>query len=265
MGKKELHDAIIVSIVVIMVLLHPTLTRQAADIFTCYRVGDHKYLRSDLSINCNSSTHIAYKYLVGILAFLLYPIGIIALTFRLLRNRRHKLWTDETTRSTYGFLYLGYSERTGFFWEAVVMARKVSMVMIMVFLGRGSANVIVQSSFATLVIVAALYLHVNFRPYDDPTLHLLETLYLIVLFLTLMCGIMLSSSISGDFSSLLTVVIFCANLAFIFAWIYFIAKELRGKQQELFDHAHKYFSTFKKNITIIRENDICYIFNKYII
>jgi hypothetical protein len=78
---------------------------------------------------------------LGIPALIVYVFGIPAFALTVLYNRRFRLGTP-MVRSMIGFLYNGYKiydpkhpkERTAFFWEIVVILRKIGVVFVSVFL-----------------------------------------------------------------------------------------------------------------------------------
>ena len=149
---KDTKRYLIVSVLVTMVILHPTLTRQCLFMFMCVNIENGTYLRKDVQLECYTDEHITYLLTVGIpgilackvysklcmmhtlrvgfanmTCFLFYStslldvIGIPAITFWVLYRRRFKLNLEgpagNETRKTYGFIYQGYGI---FYWEVVV-------------------------------------------------------------------------------------------------------------------------------------------------
>ena len=66
-------------------------------------------------------------------------LGIPGFSWLLLRERKARLGNDEV-RQQFGFLYRGYRRET-YFWECVVMLRKVGIIFIAVFLSGAGAMV----------------------------------------------------------------------------------------------------------------------------
>ena len=57
---------LIVSILVAMVILHPTLTRQSLFMFMCVQIEDGSYLRKDVQLECYTEEHITFLLAVGV-------------------------------------------------------------------------------------------------------------------------------------------------------------------------------------------------------
>ena len=57
---------LIVSILVAMVVLHPTLTRQSLFMFMCVKIENGTYLRKDVQLECYTEQHITNLLMVGI-------------------------------------------------------------------------------------------------------------------------------------------------------------------------------------------------------
>jgi hypothetical protein len=63
---KDTKRYLIVSVLVTMVILHPTLTRQCLFMFMCVKIEDGTYLRKDVQLECYTDEHITYLLTVGI-------------------------------------------------------------------------------------------------------------------------------------------------------------------------------------------------------
>ena len=63
---KDTKRYLIVSILVAMVILHPTLTRQSLFMFMCVKIEDGTYLRKDVQLECYTEQHITNLLMVGI-------------------------------------------------------------------------------------------------------------------------------------------------------------------------------------------------------
>ena len=89
-------------------------------------------LVQDLDIECFSGEHLYWAVFGGGLGLLVWVIGIPWVAWSLLREHKARLG-NEQVMERYGFLYKGYKQRT-YYWESVVMFRKVAMIFIAVFL-----------------------------------------------------------------------------------------------------------------------------------
>ena len=107
---EETRKEIIVSTIVVMVLIHPTLTRKSVQLLTCESLGENDpntYLRRDFEIVCWQGSHLVWATMVGMPFLVLYAAGIPLVSVLVMYRRKHKLHTDESTVSRFGFLYLG--------------------------------------------------------------------------------------------------------------------------------------------------------------
>ena len=75
----------------ILFLIYPSTSAAIFATFQCEKLSDStSWLRADLSIDCDSPTHLAYRWFAGFMV-LLYPIGTPVLYWRLLRRCREDI------------------------------------------------------------------------------------------------------------------------------------------------------------------------------
>jgi hypothetical protein len=135
---------------------------------------------------------------VGIPGMLLFAVvipGTIAfLLFR--QRRRQKLYPSQKNYDAnwtvrFGFMFAGYE--IGYeWWESVVMLRKCCFVMLAIFLRRYGAAA--QVTAASMTLIAALSLHLQYQPFADEGLDRLESYglhaTLLMLLTALMCNML---------------------------------------------------------------------------
>lgn len=78
--------------------------------------------------------HWLYMWTVGVFNLGFYAFGVPLLVLYMLFKRRHRL-QDVDMLAKFGFLTMGY-EPQYWFYEIVVMARKISVLAVVAFLGR---------------------------------------------------------------------------------------------------------------------------------
>ena len=187
--KADTRRCIIVAAIVAMVILHPTLVRQAMFLLMCVDVEEAFYLRKDVQLQCHTAEHNLMTIFVAVPGILLYVLGWPLLVYRVLSKRRQKLHLNglsgQATRSTYGFLYRGYS-RNRYYWEIVIMLRKTAMVIVATFGLR--CTVPTQGLLALFVISVALSAHLKLRPLENHILEKVEVFGLSAAFITLYFG-----------------------------------------------------------------------------
>jgi hypothetical protein len=158
--------------------------------------------------------------MVSVPFLILYALGIPAASLFILFRRKHKLWKDEATRNKYGFLYLGYR---AYYWEIIVMLRKLGMVVIVVFLN--TEGVQVQALFALFLIAGMLFGTALRRPFDSRLLHILECSSLCICFTTLWLGSFFwASTLQGPLRTILSLSIIFLNVSFLVAYLLFLIK-----------------------------------------
>merc|ERR1711865_713596 len=111
-----------------------------------------------------------------------------------------------------GFLYLGYSTQT-YYWEAIVMLRKVSMVMIDVVLGPYGVGV--QALVSQLMMMVVLIATLHFRPFAAPHIGRLELYSLSTAFMTLWLGSFFWATKNLTASMYISILIVVINVVFM--------------------------------------------------
>jgi len=104
--------------------------------------------------------------LPGFIGVVGIPLGILLALY----VNRNKL-ADVNVRKAFGFLYMGM-EQDYYFWEVVVMGRKIAIVLISVFLR--SAGTQLQLACALGVIAFFFVLHITYMPFKNDLLDSLE-------------------------------------------------------------------------------------------
>jgi hypothetical protein len=179
---------------VVVVMSHPGVTKISLEMFNC-REFEHEYrLELDTSIDCTSTEHMLFEILA--LAVLLgFTLGVPLMLLAYLFSRREDIERPNSDTGgknaknipieQFGFLFGGFKPST-WYWEDVVILRKVLVVAITVFLRR---NVFDQTYAALFVIYAALALQFRFNPFQNRVHNFAEYLSLITTTVTLNGGI----------------------------------------------------------------------------
>lgn len=125
----------------------------------------------------------------------------------------------------YLFLFDGY-KNTRWFWEIIVVFRKVFLIGIAVFF---AGDPQVQTLLATILVVMALVLQLYFKPYEDAEVDSMETLGLSSAFLTFLLGqfLFVPSVVESENDSLaVSFVIVVINVSFYCKIFYSIGTAL---------------------------------------
>ena len=190
-------------------------------IFRCReeRIDAVQFLEVDANVPCYDGPHVAGMVASVLLALILNVVFPLLLVIILRRNRR-QLHSPEV-QSRYGFLYMGYSVTRGlYWWEAVVLLRKFSILMV----ASSIHDAFFQSLVGVTVIVVFLVIQVNFKPYDNPLLNRLELLVMACLCTTQIVSLSyfrfttaadasgaITPSASSGIQAVVTIILFIVN------------------------------------------------------
>ena len=142
-------------------------------------VNGDRMLEADLSVVCYTASHIT-GIVTAVLVSLLYNLGFPLFILWILRRHRKELHTPRIS-SRFGFLYQGYSMSRGvYWWEAVVMVRKLAIIMAGSLIDDPWYQIICGIS----ILVVSLVLQVKLAPHDRSLFNRLEAAILSVLCLT---------------------------------------------------------------------------------
>ena len=100
--------------------------------FNCKDIDGSLYVQVDMTIKCWDSPHKFWSYIVAAPSIVVWGLGIPFFALVLMYRERNQLETVET-KEKFGFLYAGYTKAL-FFWEIVIMYRKIGMIFISVFI-----------------------------------------------------------------------------------------------------------------------------------
>ena len=190
----DVKNNIKVSIVAIALFVYPAVSWQGFQLFNCRLFGADRFLHLDPGSECFTLAYWKLHGPLGVLFVLMWIIGTPLYIFRKLYQKR-AIFPPEQTQS---FL-LGYKQAgICYYWELVVMARKLLLTMIAVF---GGENLNLKLSLAMLVCIISLGLQLSYTPFVHSSLNRLENASLITSFAIIYVG----NSFAFHFTFLLVV------------------------------------------------------------
>ena len=145
-------DKFIATMVTMLYLLYPTVTKATFQLVACQSVGGHTYLQMDLDIPCFEAVHMRWVVNLFLPALFGYVIGLPLMTLLVLFPSRHHL-QDRWTRFRYGVLYSGYTENC-FFWECTIATRKASVIVVSVFMTTSGAEA--QALCCMMIVMSSM-------------------------------------------------------------------------------------------------------------
>jgi hypothetical protein len=197
-GKPKASN-VMISLIVLFYMSYSKILRSFFQLFDCTNLNGffaELRLQGALDVKCSLEDD-RYRTSLLILALpvtLLYlvPLPLLAL-WKL--NRSDKGADHIVT--VYGFLYAGYKKEY-WYWEILVLVRKVLVAAISVFLSAevSSANDLQVNStqyqqglLATLVVSVALYIQLKLEPFEGDELNGVESMGLVVSVVSLYLGL----------------------------------------------------------------------------
>ena len=173
---------IIVSFIVIMFLLHPTLTSIGFNLFKCYDFDfDVKRLYIDMSLKCWGKEHLIFTLAVGVPILLVWVLGVPLSGFLLLCWYWKHL-SDKSFMSKYIVLYQGLRD-SAFYWEFVNTFRKITLITLNIAIPSSSSYY--KALLAVIFLFLLLRLQLKIKPYQKKMVNSLEGKEIITSMITL--------------------------------------------------------------------------------
>ena len=170
----------------LLYLIHPTIMIEVLSSIPCHSVAGTgaSFLQADMSIDCSSAKYKVYASISWVFLTIYIIGGILFLSYRLYHNAKtEKLFkVGRPAYKKYSFFVQGFKDDS-YFWEAVVMGRKMAVAALSVLL-----NAYLQLAWANMILGISLFFHIHRRPYKNEQINQLETYTLLVLLATVMIG-----------------------------------------------------------------------------
>eukprot|EP00347_Sterkiella_histriomuscorum_P005180 403357590 len=162
---------LIVSCIVLLFAIHPTITRMTSSLFFCMELDREEYwLQTDLQIKCWGKSHLTWSLGIGISGIILWVVGIPVLGFIYLQ-RNQKILDDPIFFEKYKMMYQGLKKEY-FYWEFANILRKVFLISVNVFLNLYPN--IFKALLSLLTLSIFMRIQSNIQPYKNPVLNQLE-------------------------------------------------------------------------------------------
>ena len=237
---KDIKRNICITIIVILYLLHPMLTKVGLEMFQCIKVDEGKYsARIDLDFKWFSNDHLKWCAFIGAPIILFWSIGCPVVAFLMLFKYRHSL-NDPSVQRYMLMLYQGLKDKV-FYWELINTTRKILMIAINAFLS--TLPLIYSAASAVIVLVGLIRLQIRLQPYKQELNNKIEMEAMITGTATLFWGVLFVSD-SQNFtviSSMILVVIILMNVRFFLLWLLCMTYTLIEKH-EIFHSIFKILS-----------------------
>ena len=210
------------SMTVLFFLIYPNLVKTFFSALSCTKIdGEGDWLRDNLVIKCWDSVHIKYALIIAVPGIFVWVLGVPILVLVAMCKQRNHL-NSHFNKIVFGFIYNGYKS-SRFYWEFIIMFRKIFIICIAVFMQSLSESV--QALTVVLLLLLSLYLQYEYKPYNKKQLNHMEFEAVLTACLTIYCGLYyLTNEIGEGFKSFLFFVIVAGNAYFLIYWIYYMAR-----------------------------------------
>jgi predicted outer membrane repeat protein len=215
------------TIIILLFLAHPNIVQAMFSMLSCTEIDPgESWLVADPSIRCWQGEHLFYTLTIAIPGVAAWCLGIptIALLLVVTNSRELKF---VAVKAKYGFLYNGYRMER-YYWEFVIIYRKVLIIFISVFVS--TVSVEVQALSVMLVIIVAFYLQHANQPYDVQELNDLELLSIFTSGITIYSGLyFLTNDLNNTAGMVFFALIVLSNTIFLTYWAFGISQAYMEK------------------------------------
>jgi hypothetical protein len=203
----------VATLVVLFFLIHPNILRSNFSYFSCTEIQSGEFwLNENLDIRCFDSKHNSFALVVVLPVLVIWGLLVPLLVLLYLVRNRRKL-REINTKLRFGFLYNGFKQ-SKFYWEFVIMFRKILIICIVVFIGNQSIPI--QALTLVLLLLHFLVLQYLTRPYANTELNQMELRSVLVASVTIFCGLYYLTKDLGDVAKVLFfLVMLLVNLYFL--------------------------------------------------
>jgi len=211
-------------------------------LFACMDLGDGQlWLINDLSVVCWERSHVKEILTVVAPSMVVYVFGLPLLSLSYLAKKRQKLDSIDM-KMMLCFLYKGY-QRKQYYWEFVILYRKVLMIAASVFLA--SVSITVQSLTVLAILLLSLFLQILVNPFYDRSLNRLEVKSILVSAITIYSGLYYATKhLNPTTNVALFILMILANAYFLVSWIRVVSpvlvRTLRERFSALFHWGKRY-------------------------
>ena len=208
------------TLIILFFLIFPSINTTNFTHFHCDDINIiGSYLSVNYSVKCWDQRYIQYALFVVTPSIIMWTLAVPAFIL-ILMIKRQRFLNREKNRLIFGFLFNGF-RKVRFYWEFVILYRKVVIIAISVFMY--SVSLSVQALTILSVLTASSFFHYKLKPYRSVELNAMENEAMITATLTLYCGLFyLTNDIGSIFQVLLFIAMVIGNTYFLFHWLYWM-------------------------------------------
>lgn len=216
--RAILKNEMVATIVISFFLVHPSIVKFMFNFLNCRELTPGEYwMALYLNIKCWDYIHTRYALIVAVPSIVVWGIGTPLLCLLVMYQNKFRLQLLEM-KLRLGFIYNGY-EPSKYYWEFVILYRKIIIICLAVFLT--NISIPVQALTVMMVLLAAFGLQVKHKPYVVTTMNALEVKAILVAAVTIYCGLYyMTKSVNAQSQLVLFVVVVAINAYFLLNWAY---------------------------------------------
>jgi hypothetical protein len=215
--EGKFKNIFLTSLVIVMFLIHPNIIKAMFTCLNCMEIDQGElWLKDSLDIECWTGEHLWATLFIALPGLVVWGLGIPTVTLFIMIKIKKQLGKSDASKK-FAFLYQGLRPKY-FYWEFVILYRKIVVAILSVFLS--SVSVPVQALLLLLVLVVSVYMQSRCNPYTLEVLNRLELLSIISATCTVYCGCFyLTGDLNENTKILLFAFIVGSNFAFIGLWL----------------------------------------------
>ncbi|KAJ3446356.1 insulin-like growth factor binding proteinn-terminal [Anaeramoeba flamelloides] len=189
---KNIYSSFVNVYLTLLTLLYLILSQKCLETFNCQYNNKNKKFEflHDTDNNCFEGFWLQKMLPLTIIFIVLYIIGIpILILYLLIKNS--KILTEKQFDMKFGLLYSRYN-KSFFYWEIVIMLRKLLLIILKIFLFDQIKNL--NIIFFIIILLIAMILQFKYKPYHENRHNILESFLLTVSICILFFGLIFNSS-----------------------------------------------------------------------
>eukprot|EP00198_Chlamydomonas_reinhardtii_P010737 XP_001700074.1 predicted protein [Chlamydomonas reinhardtii] len=186
---RYMNTRFVITLIVITFYCYPGVTDMLLSIFSCPRLDTGgaatpygaaaravgTFWAEDYDLECFKGVHNFLAMALALPLVVVFSLGVPAASALFLWYNRDRLENDPAFAAKYGFVFGEYRPQY-FYWESIIMLRKLVMVVVIVYVGY--IGVGVQVLVALGVLMLATVMQLLCRPFREPAMNDLERLSL---------------------------------------------------------------------------------------
>ena len=215
--RKDWWQMLILNYIIISFFLQATVIKELSIIFQCKMIDNSTYVVASLDNSCEDGYYLNWRniFYIPTLGFwiIIYPLLCLQKLVASRNNLEHP-----QIKLYFGFFYFGYKPKY-FYWEFVIMYRRILMMAITLF---SEKHIFLKGCFSLFLNLMACYFQRKRSPFKDIGLNYLELKANFASVVTVFIGLFYLSDVADNWKVFCFAIIVIANLYFIINWTKFV-------------------------------------------